>query len=68
MITMQPGLKDFKSDCMLLQVHDELVFQVKESDAKELSVKVKALMENAVKPSVPIKVSVGSGKNWGDAH
>jgi len=68
MISMNSEIKEFGPGCMLLQVHDELVFQVKEERAEELKVKVKAWMENAVKLSVPIRVSVGAGKNWGTAH
>jgi DNA polymerase-1 len=53
---------------MLLQVHDELVFEVKESEAEELKVEVKGWMEDTVKLDVPLKVSVDVGSNWGDAH
>jgi len=53
---------------MLLQVHDELVFEVKKSEAEELKKKVKTWMEDTVKLSVPLKVSVDMGDNWGEAH
>lgn len=52
---------------MLLQVHDELVFEVPEKDAKKVAEFVKDKMENVVKLSVPIEVSVGWGSNWGSA-
>jgi len=68
MISMNSGIKEFGPRCMLLQVHDELVFQVEEQRVDELKKKVKIWMETAVKLSVPIKVSVGAGKNWGSAH
>lgn len=52
---------------MLLQVHDELVFEVPEKDAKKVAEFVKEKMENVVKLSVPIEVSVEWGSNWGEA-
>ncbi len=53
---------------MVLQVHDELVFEAPEDEAervKELAVKE---MENAAYFNVPLKVDVGVGPNWGEAH
>jgi DNA polymerase-1 len=51
---------------MLLQVHDDLLFEVPE-DEKDLMIKiVKDKMENAVKLSVPLVVDVKTGKNWGE--
>ncbi len=51
---------------VILQVHDELVFEAKEKLVKEVGKKVKEIMENVVKLRVPIKVEVASGKRWGD--
>lgn len=51
---------------MILQVHDELVFEVKQKFVSEVSKKVKEIMESVVKLRVPIKVEVGSGKSWGE--
>jgi len=48
----------------LLQVHDELVFSVPDEEAVP---KIKTLMENAVPLSIPNKVDVELGKNWGDS-
>lgn len=56
-----------KDSRMLLQVHDELVFEVPEKDAKKVAEFVQDKMENVVKLSVPIEVSIGWGKNWGEA-
>ncbi len=53
---------------MLLQVHDELVFEVKEQEAEDFTNEVKGWMENSVKLDVPLKVSVDIGSNWGEAH
>ena len=52
---------------MLLQVHDELVFETP-ADAVENDARViREEMENAMRLAVPLKVEIGSGKNWGDA-
>jgi len=53
---------------MLLQVHDELVFDVLKSELKELKMMVKREMENAFKLKVPLIVDLGEGKHWLDAH
>ena len=50
---------------MLLQVHDELVFEVKESLAKEAAVWIKDIMETTVSLKVPIDVQPKIGKTWG---
>ena len=53
---------------MLLQVHDELVFEVKE-DKIEIATKIiRETMENIEKFSIPLVVEVGVAKNWTDAH
>ncbi len=53
---------------MLLQVHDELVFDVKKSETEEVKKIVIREMKNAIKLNVPVEVEVGTGKNWFDAH
>jgi len=53
---------------MLLQVHDELLFEVVEAEAAALAALVKAEMEGVVELRVPLVVETGTGKNWGDAH
>ncbi|MBC8485520.1 MAG: DNA polymerase I [Bacteroidetes bacterium] len=53
---------------MLLQVHDELVFEVKEEEFKEVKRIVLRDMRNAIKLNVPIEVEIETGKNWFDAH
>jgi DNA polymerase-1 len=53
---------------MIMQVHDELVFEVKNEILEHAKENIKQLMENAVHLSVPLEVSVGSGVNWDEAH
>ncbi len=65
MIDVAVFLKN-EEDChMLLQVHDELVFEVKEKKAEHFAEKIKDIMEDVIKLDVPVSVSVGTGKNWG---
>ncbi|MBS1792105.1 MAG: DNA polymerase I [Acidobacteria bacterium] len=52
---------------MILQVHDELVFEVPKKELKKTSEIVKTAMEHAVKLAVPLPVELGSGENWMDA-
>ena len=53
---------------MLLQVHDELLFEVPAAEAGETAALVRAAMERAARLSVPLVVETGSGLNWADAH
>jgi DNA polymerase-1 len=53
---------------MLLQVHDELVFEVNPKDLEGLKVLVKTEMEGAFPLSVPMRVDIGAGPTWADAH
>ena len=53
---------------MILQVHDELVFEVLNEEIEELSNIVKEKMQNAYQLKVPLKVDIGIGKNWLEAH
>ena len=53
---------------MLLQVHDELVFEVQKQQSERFAMKVKEIMENAQKLSVPLIVDWGIGRNWLEAH
>ncbi|GHU48259.1 DNA polymerase I [Spirochaetia bacterium] len=53
---------------MLLQVHDELIFECPEAAAPETAALIKAAMEQSVSLLVPLRVSVESGKCWGDFH
>ncbi len=53
---------------MVLQVHDELLFEVPESELGEVRALVQREMENAIKLDVPLRVDIGVGKNWSEAH
>ncbi|ELY2017223.1 DNA polymerase I [Flavobacterium psychrophilum] len=53
---------------MLLQVHDELVFDVHNSELEKIQPMIKYEMENAFKIDVPLDVEIGIGKNWLEAH
>ena len=53
---------------MILQVHDELLFEVPENEVEEMKGLVRSEMEGVLKLAVPIKVELGVGLNWGEAH
>ena len=53
---------------MLLQVHDELVFEVPEDEIQVVAKWIPELMTGAFKLTVPLKVSVNTGHTWGEAH
>ena len=53
---------------MLMQVHDELVFEAPKKDVEEISRLVKKEMEGAVKLRVPLRVETGWAADWGSAH
>jgi DNA polymerase-1 len=60
-------LQGFRSR-MVLQVHDELVFEAAEDEIEQLSAMVRQEMEHAFELNVPVKVEIGTGENWADAH
>ena len=53
---------------LLLQVHDELLFEAANDQAAATAVVAKQIMENAGKLSVPLVVETGIGQNWAAAH
>jgi DNA polymerase-1 len=53
---------------MIMQVHDELVFDVHADEKEKLSDIVRNEMENAIELDVPIHVDIGIGKDWLEAH
>jgi len=71
MIRMPKAIENLQAK-MLLQVHDELLFEVHEEAVEETIVVVKEVMENASMPiiemDVPLIVDAGQGKNWAEAH
>ncbi len=53
---------------MILQVHDELLFETPEKDVPEIERAVKEIMESVMEIEVPLPVDVGHGSDWGEAH
>ncbi|CUR53822.1 DNA polymerase I [Serratia symbiotica] len=53
---------------MIMQVHDELVFEVHKSIIKVSNTHIRELMENSTKFTVPLKVNIGIGMNWNETH
>lgn len=53
---------------MIMQVHDELVFEVQGDAVESASQQIRALMEGSMKLDVPLQVEVGVGENWDEAH
>jgi DNA polymerase-1 len=69
MIKMEAWLKTTPYDLiMLMQVHDELVFEVADQDLEAAKADIKTIMESALDLKVPLIVEVGQGKNWDEAH
>lgn len=69
MIRVPGALEDAKLNArMLLQVHDELIFEVPNDELEATTVAVKAVMENAAHLDVPLIVDPGYGSNWDEAH
>ena len=66
-VDREMGRKDMRSK-MLLQVHDELVFDMHNSEKEELKNLVKEKMEQAINLQVPLIVDMGEGLNWLEAH
>ena len=63
-VIAQSGLKTR----MLLQVHDELLFEAPEDQAEAVAALVQDVMQNAASLSVPLVVETGIGRNWAEAH
>jgi DNA polymerase-1 len=53
---------------MIMQVHDELVFEVAEADVEVLQSHIHTLMASAAELDVPLIVDIGVGDNWDEAH
>jgi DNA polymerase-1 len=53
---------------LIMQVHDELVFEYKAGEKKALAVLVRESMENAIRLEVPVRVDIRAGKNWLDTQ
>jgi DNA polymerase-1 len=69
MLAVDNWLQTDKPDAfMIMQVHDELVFEVRDSDADKLKPKIIELMSGAAELAVPLLVEAGIGDNWDEAH
>ncbi|MEO6172337.1 MAG: DNA polymerase, partial [Arenimonas sp.] len=69
MISVDAWVQDHQDKAaLLLQVHDELVFECDQDFTDTLITEVKAKMEAAAELRVPLIVDVGSGSNWDEAH
>jgi DNA polymerase-1 len=53
---------------LIMQVHDELVFEVRQDAVEQVSAAIRERMVNAASLSVPLRVDVGAGANWDEAH
>lgn len=53
---------------MIMQVHDELIFEIHEDDVEAFMPHLQNMMEHAVELKVPLLVNMGSGLNWDEAH
>lgn len=70
MLVVDSWIDTLKNDDvkLIMQVHDELVFEIKEDKVEEYKQKIIDLMENASQLSVPLTVEAGVGNNWDEAH
>ena len=69
MVTVDNWLGESDLDArVILQVHDELVLEVREDQVEPLSEQIKSLMASAAELDVPLLVEVGVGDNWDEAH
>jgi DNA polymerase-1 len=69
MIELDKEIQTGKFDMrMIMQVHDELIFEIKESQVDEAIMLIKDKMEHAADLAVPLVVDVGIGLNWDEAH
>ena len=53
---------------LILQVHDELIFEVPDSELQQASELIKATMEGVMDLGVPLRVNLEKGESWGDIH
>ena len=69
MINISKKLKEKALESkMVLQIHDELIFEVPMKEVNEMKVLVKNEMENVIKLHIPLRVSIETAESWGDMH
>jgi DNA polymerase-1 len=61
-------LQERSKSRLILQIHDELVFEVPEPELEMIKSLVKEEMEGVMKLEIPLKVEIGTGRNWAEAH
>ena len=69
MLAVDDWLRDEASDIrMIMQVHDELVFEIPDPRVSEATAKISGLMSSVAELSVPLIVDTGAGPNWAETH
>ena len=69
MVEVEAALREQRlGAAMILQVHDELVFEVPTAEVEDTSRLIRARMESVLPLDVPLRVEVGAGRNWREAH
>jgi DNA polymerase-1 len=69
MLAVDKWIEDEAHDVrMIMQVHDELIFEIPDAQLEQASEKIRALMNGVAELSVPLLVDVGIGSNWDEAH
>lgn len=69
MVNIHRRIKERRSPSrLIMQIHDELVFEVPEAEAVEMEELIREEMEHVCPLRVPLKVSIGKGRNWAEAH
>ena len=68
MVRLDEVIREWEETHLLLQVHDELVVEAPAAKAGEAAATMREVMENAIVLDVPLKVDVGIGGNWAEAH
>ena len=69
MLAIQEWIDSEKNNVkMIMQVHDELVFEMSADNTKNYAQKIRLMMEEAATLSVPLIVDIGIGNSWQEAH
>jgi DNA polymerase-1 len=69
MVQLHHRIESERLPCdMILQIHDELLFEVPESEVTPLLPHIKSIMESVWTLQVPLTVEIGVGDNWAEAH
>ena len=69
MIDVDQWIGDDNADIkMIMQVHDELIFEVKSNIASDALEKIVTIMQNTLKLNIPLIVDAQKGNNWNEAH